>query len=261
MNIALTYDLLLALLLVMTRVVTFFVVAPPFAGAHFNMRVRAAAAFAIAVCVAPLLRPAIAAENWNSTGVFVGAIAFQVLAGLTLGMVVRILFAAFTTAGNYVDMTGGFAMAAMFDPVGGGTSAIIGRFTNLLATALLFTSGGHLVMLRGLLASFDLRMTKAPDYGALAEAMIHDFAVMIGSALQMAAPVLACLFLADLALGLVSRAVPSMNVFSLSFPIKIGLTLVLSGVFIAVFPARIAEMTGQVVSQFPALIDMIGGGG
>lgn len=261
MNLALAYDLLIAVLLVMTRLVAFFVVAPPFAGQHFNNRARGAAAFAIAVCVAPLVRPLIHADNWQSLPVFVGSVGFQVLAGLTLGMVVRILFSAFAAAGSYVDMTGGFAMASMFDPVSGTQSAVVGRFTNLVATALLFTSGGHLVMISGLLASFDLRMTQAPDFGSLAEAMIHDFSMMVGSALQMAAPVLACLFLADLALGLVSRAVPSMNVFSLSFPIKLTLTLVLSGVFILVFPATVAQMTGEAVSQFPSLVDMLGGGG
>lgn len=261
MNVALGYDLLTAFLLVFIRIATFFVVAPPFAGQHFNVRARTTAAFAIAVAVAPVVRPRVTANYWESLVPFVGAVGFQILAGLTLGFVVRLLFSAFQAAGNYVDMTGGFAMASMFDPVAGTQSSVIGRFTNLLATALLFSSGGHLVMLAGLLDSFDLQMTKAPDTGALAQAMIHDFGQMIASALQIAAPVLAVLFLADLALGLVSRAVPSMNVFQLSFPIKLILTLTLSAVFILVFPGAIADMVGEATGQFPALMDMLGGGG
>lgn len=261
MNVALAYDLLTAFLLVFTRLTTFFFIAPPFAGQHFSPRFRATLAFAVGVAVAPMVRPKVSADYWESLVPFVGALGFQILVGLTLGFSVRVLFGAFQAAGNYVDMTGGFAMASMFDPVSGTQSSVVGRVTNILATALLFSSGGHLVMLNGLLGSFDLRMTKEADTGAIAEAMIHNFSQLFASALQMAAPVLAVLFLADLALGLVSRAVPSMNVFQLSFPIKLLLTLTLISVFVIVFPAAISEMVGEATGKFPAFIDMLGGGG
>ncbi|MDO5698919.1 MAG: flagellar biosynthetic protein FliR [Dermatophilus congolensis] len=260
MNAAIAFDLLIAVLLVFTRLSVFFVVAPPFAGRNFNVRSRTALSFAIAVAVCPLVQPKVTEQYWNELGPFIAAIGFQVLAGATLGFVAQLLFASFQAAGNYIDMTGGFAMASMFDPVSGTNSSVVGRITNLIATALLFTSGGHLLMLRGLLSSFDIEMTKAPDFGAMARALIHDFGVMIGSALQIAAPVLAVLFLADLALGLVSRAVPSMNVFQLSFPVKLILTLALCSVFILVLPGTVAEMVDMAARQFPAFIDMLGGG-
>lgn len=260
MNAAIAFDYLIAMLLVFTRASVFFTIAPPFAGRNFNVRSRTALAFAIAVAVSPLVQPTITQRYWTELWPFIGAIGFQVLAGATLGFVVQLLFAAFQAAGNYIDMTGGFAMASMFDPVSNTQSSVVGRITNLIATALLFTSGGHLIMLRGLLTSFDIEMTRAPDFGSLAKALIHDFGVMIGSALQIAAPVLAVLFLADLALGLVSRAVPSMNVFQLSFPVKLILTLALCSVFILVLPGAVAEMVDMAVRQFPAFIDMVGGG-
>ncbi|MBO3183973.1 flagellar biosynthetic protein FliR [Dermatophilus congolensis] len=259
MNLNLAYDLLVAMLLVFTRLSVFFTLAPPFAGRNFNARARAAMSFAIALAVAPVVRPTVTAQTWNSLTNFATAIGFQVLVGATLGLSVIILFTAFQTAGQYVDMTGGFAMASMFDPTSGTNSSIIGRYTGLLATALLFTSGGHLIMIRGVLESFDIQVTKAIDTGAIAQALIHDFGIMITSALQIAAPVLAVLFLADLALGLVSRAVPSMNVFQLSFPIKLILTLTLASVFILVFPEAVTRTIADAVARFPAMTDMLGG--
>ena len=260
MNAAIAFDYLIAMLLVFTRTSVFLTVAPPFAGRNFNVRSRTTLAFAIAIAVCPLVQPKVTQQYWSELWPFLGAMGFQVLAGVTLGFVVQLLFAAFQAAGNYVDMTGGFAMASMFDPVSGTNSSVVGRITNLIATALLFTSGGHLLMLRGLLNSFDVQMTRVPDFGSLGRAIIHDFGVMIGSALQIAAPVLAVLFLADLSLGLVSRAVPSMNVFQLSFPVKLMLTLALCSVFILVLPGVVAEMVDMAARQFPAFVDMLGGG-
>ncbi len=260
MNVALAYDYLTAMLLVFLRISAFLVIAPPFAGRDFNVRSRTTLAFAVSVAVTPVVRPLVTAQYWTGIWAFAGAVLFQIAAGLTLGFVVYLLFAAFQAAGNYIDMTGGFAMANVFDPVSNSNSSVMGRVSSLVATALVFASGGHLVMLRGLLDSFSVQLTGAPDLGALSRAVTHDFGVMISSALQLAAPVLACLFLADLALGLVSRAVPSMNVFQLSFPVKLMLTLVLGSLLIMALPQAVTQLVDQGVRQFPSLLDMAGGG-
>ena len=103
--------------------------------------------------------------------------------------------------------------------------------TGVMASALLFASNAHLVIIEGFLRTFSTAATGrhdlavAPGQDAGATAMTSMFV----SCLQVAAPLIAVLFLADVALGLLAAISPQLNVFQMSFPLKIMLTLGLVG--------------------------------
>ena len=250
-------DLIVALLLVICRVGAFLLIAPPFASRSIPNRIRVMAALAISL---PLVgRGAGDAPGMTSIWPLVTAVIFQILIGLTLGFVVLLAFSAIQAAGEMIDLFSMFAMASMLDPFSNTNSSIFGRIQYLIGTTLLFTSGGHLVMLRGLLTTFEVMPAGTPEFGAVARMMSHDIGRMVLAAFEIAGPVLACLFLADLALGLVSRAVPSLNVFQLSFPVKTLLTVTLASIAVALMPAAVNGLLDGVMQQFPPALDMLGG--
>lgn len=247
---------LLTFLLVSIRIIAFMIVAPPFSSRSIPMNVRAMLAFAIALPIFPHL-----VTDTVVTGLpgFVGAVFWQLLTGLTLGVIVLALFTAVQAAGEFVDLFSMFAMASMLDPISNTNSSIFGRIYYMIGSTLLFATGGHLLLLRGLLTSFEIVPTGEADFGRLAQAMGSNLDRLVIAALEIAGPILAVLFLTDLALGLVSRAVPSLNIFQLSFPVKTLLTVSLATLAVAFMPAAIDAGVTQILRQFPPVMRMLGG--
>lgn len=250
-------DLLLSVLLVFTRISTFLILAPPLSSRSIPGRIKVLTAFALAVPVAPAVVTQM--PNIASVWVFAGAVGFQVLCGAVMGFLTSLLVQAIQAAGELVDISSSFAMASTLDPFSNTNSSVFGRIQYLIGTTLLFTSGGHLLMIRGALSSFHVLPVTSPDLGALARIFIQDLSHMALSALEIAGPIIACLFLADLALGLVSRAVPSLNVFQLSFPVKTVLTVSLAAMAVAFLPAAVSHILEQVIGRYQPALTMLGG--
>lgn len=257
MNATAPVDLIVAILLVFTRAGAFFLIAPPFSSRSIPARIRVLTSMALAVPISPLVVDEV--PDITTPWTLVGAVGWQVLCGLTLGFITLMLVSALQIAGELVDLFSMFAMASMIDPFSNTNSSIFGRIQYLIGTTLLFTSGGHLLMLQGVLGSFRVLPTAAPDLGAVARILISDLGHMLLIAIEISGPVLACLFLADLALGLVSRAVPSLNVFQLSFPVKTILTVSLAAIAVSLMPMAVSRITETVVGQYVPALEMLGG--
>ncbi|HZI38078.1 MAG TPA: flagellar biosynthetic protein FliR, partial [Acidimicrobiia bacterium] len=182
-------------------------------------------------------------------GPLLTAAVLQVAAGLALGFLGVLLFATFSFAGGLIDLVSGYSVAQLFDP---GTSApvsIFGQFYGVLATTLLFAIDGHLLLVRGFLTSFTAAPLTHLSIDTMAELLTGDIALFFVAALEIAAPLLAALFLTEAALGLLARAAPQMNVFQLGLPVKILVTLTLAGLAIPILPDAVSGMANQVVRQ------------
>ena len=90
---------------------------------------------------------------------------------------------------------------------------------------MLFASNGHLLIVRGFYESFRLIPATAFDPSVVAKVLTLNLGQLFLAALEIAGPVVGCLFLAELSMGLVARAAPSLNIFSLAFPVRIGVTM------------------------------------
>jgi flagellar biosynthetic protein FliR len=173
----------------------------------------------------------------------------QVAAGLALGFLGVMLFSAVSLAGSLIDLFSGFSAAQLFDPATSATTSVFGRFYSVLATTLLFAIDGHLLLVRGFLTSFDAAPLTTLSLGELAKILTQDAGLFFLSAVEIAAPLLAALFLTEAALGLLSRAAPQMNVFLLGLPVKILLTLTLAGLAIPLLPDAVASIASSTVRQ------------
>ena len=184
---------------------------------------------------------------------------FQVVVGLTLGFLAQLLFSAVQAAGELIDLASGFTLATLYDPLSNVSSSMFGRIHQLIAVTLLFATNGHLFLLRGFMASYEVFPLHPTSIGTLTHTVLAHVGTFFTSALQIAAPVVVVLFLAELALGLVSRAVPSLNVFAMSFPVKILLTLSLAAVAIGLLPGAVSTIMDRIVEGFGAASHRSGG--
>ncbi|HZQ84837.1 MAG TPA: flagellar biosynthetic protein FliR, partial [Acidimicrobiales bacterium] len=152
---------------------------------------------------------------------------------------------AVSTAGSMIDLFGGFSISTAYDPNLNAQSAVWGRFYELLTVVLLFAMQGDLLLVRGFLTSFNAVPLRAPAIGLLSSTMLKAVTTYFGAALEIAAPLLVVLFLAQVILGLVSRAAPAMNVMAISFPFMILLTILLAGLAIPLVPGALDSLVHQ----------------
>lgn len=234
---------LAALLLGTARAAGFVLLAPP-----FNSRTLpgpAKAAFALALAV--LLSTQIAATLPEPTaGFLLVAAVTEVVIGAGLGFIVQVLFSAVQLAGDFIDLTGGLALQPAFDPLTLTQNSSVGRLHYLLATTLLFTSGGSLLIVKGFATSYvGLPVGGDVPTDQLAKVLATALSMMFLAALQIAGPMVAVLLLADVALALLSRAAPALNLFAFGFPVKILLTLSLLGLTFPLLPPALDALLEQ----------------
>lgn len=237
---------LVALLLATVRASAWLVVAPPFSAPTVSPRIKAILALSIALAVTPAVRGHAPPMEWSAV---VSSAAQQVVVGAALGYVTALLFSAFQVAGDLIDMFGGFQVAMSYDPMADTQTAPFGRFYHLIAITLLFATGGHALVIRGFAASYEaVPLTGVLSFAALGHVLTQGVGQMFLAALQIAGPLIAVLFCADVALGLLTRAAPALNAFSLGFPAKILLTMLLSGLAIGIVPGMVEEVADTAVT-------------
>lgn len=243
-------DVLAALLLGSLRVLGWLVVAPPFAGRGVPAPLKGLLAVALAFPVLPSLQADLPPLELAP---FVSAAVVQLLVGLGLGFITYVIFAAFRTAGELIDNVAGFALTAAFDPLNQNQSSVIGRFQGMVAATLLLVTDAWLVIWHGFFRTFELMPLDASyDAAAFAGAVTDGFTGMLVAAVQIAAPMIAVLFVADVGLGLATRIAPQLNAFATAFPIKILLTVTLIGYTFVALPEMVtatAQRIGGTIVQ------------
>jgi flagellar biosynthesis protein FliR len=238
-------DTLVGLLLATIRTASWLLLAPPFSHRAIPAQVKALLALGLGLAVLPDV-PASLLRGGLDAGALAVAAAQEVVVGSALGFLCMLVFAAVRAAGDLLDMFGGFTMAVLFDQQTGGNSSVMGRMYHLTALTLLFASNAHLLILRGLLRTFDvLPVGQLLDLSTLARTVTDGVSGMFLAALQIAGPLIAVLFLADVGLGLLTRVAPALNAFSLGFPLKVFITLVIVGLGFSVLPQVVEALATQ----------------
>lgn len=228
---------LFAFVLAFVRASAWLVVAPPFS----NGSVPAMAKVGIAAGLALAALHGGGAIPF-SMGTFLAALLIQVATGVALGLLVSVLFSAVEAAGNVIGLFGGFALPPSLDPLSLNDSPALGQFYQLLATMLLFALGGEGMLVRGFVGTFSAVGWTLSSAGSYADFLTHDVAIFFSSALEMAAPMVVVLFLAQGVLGVLAKASPQMNVFSFAFPFQILLTLLLVVSSVTVLPSYVGDL-------------------
>ncbi len=257
LQLGLAESALAGYLLALARTAAFVLVTPPFNARNIPARARVGLAVALAL---PLSGPTQArAPELGSASMLLASVT-EVMVGLTLGFLVLIAVATIQSVGELLDLVGGFTLSVALDPMLMVQSSVLGRLHQLTAAAVLFTTGGHLMVLHGLARTMTVGAAPLLDFEQVARAVTGDVAVLFLSAIQIAAPVIAAMLVADVALGLLTRAAPAINPFALSFPLKIVFTLLLGGLVLTRLPEALSRSVEHAVITMLDLVRAAGGG-
>jgi flagellar biosynthetic protein FliR len=247
-------DQLVAILLASVRAAAWLVVCPPFNSRLLPAPVKALLSMAVALPIAPKLAGQV--PTLEVGPLLVSAIE-QVVVGVALGFITALFFAAVQAAGELIDLFGGFSVSSAFDPMSSTQTSVFGRFYRLMAVTLLFTTDGHQLVLRGFMHTYrTLPLDGTLSLSRLSNLLTHGLTDLFVAALQIAGPLIAVLFLTDVAFGLLNRVAPALNAFALGFPAKIMITLLLGGTAIALLPQALASLITRAVQ---AVVSVAGG--
>ncbi len=203
------------------RVLGLFTSAPVLSMKAIPRRVRLSLALLVVMAAQPSL-PQMPGIGLNSAEALM-VIAQQVLVGVTLGFAARVVFAAVEFAGELVGLQMGLNFAAFFDPVSGGQVTAVSRFYGTAAAWLFVVMDGHLLLTAAVLHSFTVFPVAPDPLGFLRVIQPQVWgAELFKMGLWIALPVMGMLSLVNLVMGLVARVAPQMNIFSIGFPITLG---------------------------------------
>lgn len=209
-------------LLILLRVSALLVIAPIFGHRFFLARAKVGLAFMVSL----ILHPLIVAQGLQiPEGLFPYALAMmrEIGMGVAMGFVVLLLFIGIQFAGQLAGLQMGFGIVNVIDPQSNEQVSIIGQFLNILAVLIVLATNGHHLILRGLAASFEaVPLSGVKMKGEIGQKLIELSADIFVLAVQISAPVMISLFLISVALGILARTVPQMNVFIVGFPVQLA---------------------------------------
>lgn len=227
---------LLVFVLVLTRISGLVMVAPIFGSHSVPVRIRAFLAIGLSLIVAPLQGPLTPSLPTDLLHVLL-MLGREILLGLSVGLVVLILFTGLQVAGQVMGQMSGMSLADVFDPTFNADVPVLAQLLDVAALAAFVAIGGHRQVLGVLLDTFRMRPPGADDIppelvSALTAVVSESF--IIG--FRAAAPVMVALLLAALILGLISRTLPQLNIIAVGFGVN---TLILLAVLSVCFGAMI----------------------
>ncbi len=247
-------------LLILTRVTAFFVTLPLFSYRAIPTTMR----IIFGAILAWMMVYTIEIPDLAIDGKYILLVLKEAAVGLFIGMLAYIIMAAIQIAGGFIDFQMGFAIANVIDPQTGAQSPLLGQFFNALAMLLLLVLNGHHLLLDGIFYSYQLisidELWPAFGSGRVVEFVLSSFTVSFAVAFQMAVPIVATLFLVDLALGITARTVPQLNIFVVGFPIKIGVSFVVLFITMAVMIEVMKKLFEMMMLGMRDLMILLGGG-
>lgn len=231
--------------------------APPFSSSSVPLLVRTGLGAALAMAATAQMTSAhkgalaayASAVGSLSTAGFITGLVVQAVVGTLLGFITYLLFGVLSAAGSISDVSSGLSAAQIFDPISGTANAITGNTYNLLLTTLLFATGGDLVVVKGFMTSFRAVGLSARSVHLVPATLMSEVGYFFVAALEIAAPVLGCMFLAYVALGLLTRSAPQLNVMSLGFGVNIALALAVIAVGLPLLPGAVSTLVDRVVTD------------
>jgi flagellar biosynthetic protein FliR len=237
----------------LTRILGLISAAPPFSNARVPIRIKVMLGILIAILVAPNVPALPAIDPMSMSGLLI--LAQQMIIGLAMGLVMRIAFAAVEMAGQLISMTMGLGFAVFFDPTSQGQTAAISQAFSLLATLIFLATNGHLLLISALADSF---VTLPISAQPMSTEGVHQVVLWGGSifsmGLQLAMPVIGVLLVTNLALGILTRAAPQLNLFGIGFPVTLSAGFIL----IAVCLPYMATPLERLMDQSIRMVRMVG---
>jgi flagellar biosynthetic protein FliR len=235
------------------RVSGFVLTAPAASEMVVPGRVKIVLTLALAFLLAPLVQVPAGLSIFSAAGML--AAVLELLIGVSIGMVVQLAFEALIFAGQSISMTMGLGFATLVDPQRGVQVPVLGQMFMIFGTLIYLSINGHLMLLGALAESFHTLPIGAHVGQDFLMSVVLWGARVFDTGLLIALPAVIALVIVNLALGVVTRAAPQLNLFGIGFTITLlsGFFVLLSGL-----DGIMSGISALINSALMAVSDLIG---
>jgi flagellar biosynthetic protein FliR len=245
---ALLTEKLLSFAMVLTRVSAFFLVVPVFSWETIPVTIKVAATVLLSFFFSMTNPSIIAVENCSSVQAML-LLGGEATYGLALGAIANIIFSTVKLSGRIAEDQMGFTMAEILDPLTQEQSQPLASLLEMIFVIAFLAANGHHLLLRVIQRSYELFPAgKIPTMAVLAGNLVEATSMMLTAGLQIAAPILAAMLVLLVALAILSRMVPEMDIFFISFPLRIALGLMMLILFVPFIDEFVGE-TAQLMAK------------
>ena len=244
-------------ILIFIRISSALAVLPVFNNKAYPVTARTGFAVAMTLLLMPVLHATLPQPSGTIADYFLLAVR-ETACGVLLGFAGQFLFYAVEIAGQLIGFQSGLSIASTIDPNTDANSDVLTQTYGLLTLLLFLSLDGHHMMLQTLADSFSVVPLGAFSIdGRIAEWVYQTGTAVMAQGIRLAAPLMLSLLLTDIGLGILTRVAPTMNVFVLGFPLKIGLTLLLASVTIGVVSQIFSGQYVHFMSSFPSILKLM----
>ena len=248
---AIIIEKLLSFAMVMTRISAFFLIAPVFGTPSIPVTIKVSATIFLSVFFS-LINPTIAAAHQAPAIQAILLLGSEATYGLALGIIASVLFSTVQLAGRIAEDQMGLTMAEILDPLTGEQGLPVATLLELIFTIAFLAANGHHLLLKALHKSFELFPPgKIPSIATLTGNIFEATAMMLAASLQLAAPILAALLMLMVILAILARLVPDMDIFFISFPLRIALGFVMLIAFVPFIDGFVGETAKMMAKLLP----------
>lgn len=212
---------LASLIFPLTRILAMIASSPILGNKQIPARAKVGLSVLITIIIAPTIPSMPTVSIGSPQGLLI--VVQQIIIGVSMGFTMRLIFTAVEMAGELAGLQMGLGFASFYDPVNAVHSPIVAQLMGMIAALAFLSINGHLHMLSALAESF----RTLPIGAMMTNQGFHAVASWGGSifaySLQISLPILAALLITNIALGILTRAAPQLNLFAIGFPITLAI--------------------------------------
>lgn len=228
---------------ILTRVSVFLTVVPIFNGDAISPRIRFSMIFLISFFLS-LSMPTVVALEELSVLETVLLVINEAIYGYGLGLMVTLLFSAIKVGGRIIEREMGYAMADTLDPFSGEAVEPLSILIEMVFILLFLAANGHHLLLGVIAKSYEtFPAGQIPELPYIVEGIVKTGSTMLIMGLRLAAPMLAAFMLLLMVLAVFARIIPEMDILFISMPLRIGLGLLMMGMFFPFINGYLGEFS------------------
>lgn len=218
---ALLQSWIIELLWPLTRILAVIAIVPVFSHMTIPRQVKLGLGVMLTIIIVPTIPPLPQFEIFSLQGLLI--LVQQVVTGLAIGFSMRLVFAAVDLAGQMIGMTMGLGFASFFDPQTQGQSTALNQFLVLLTMLIFLSLDGHLIIVMAMANSFITMPISLSGAGIDPMKIALWGGTIFSAGLMLALPAIAALLITNMALGILTRTAPQLNLFGIGFPITLSI--------------------------------------
>ncbi|WP_110665426.1 flagellar biosynthetic protein FliR [Salinicola halophilus] len=240
------------------RILAFLMASPLWGWSSLPRQFKLLFGVAMTIAIAPTLPPMpdIALVSLESVALTLQ----QLLIGIAMGLVLRIMIAVVQTAGEFISMQMGLGFASFFTPDSGTNTMVLSRFLEMITLLMFLALDGHLISIEILAWTFEaLPVGLVSIDTSFAETLVRWGGTIFSTGLLFAVPIITALLMINLSLGILNRASPQLSIFSVGFPITLTSGLVLMTVMMPHLGSFLGHLFDQNLRFMQGLIEQMAG--